>query len=449
MATGVPRSPIRSVSDSLPITLGYPGKKPAEEILATTPGIFEHVPTPNANMRKRLYFAENLSVLTSLAQDPGVCGKVRLVYIDPPFATQTVFHSRKLVHAYEDVFEGADYLEFMRERLILLHRLLADDGSIYVHLDAKMVFHIKILMDEIFGAGNFRNCITRKKSNPKNYTRNQYGNIADYILFYTKSANYVWNKQVEPWTEERAREYQYVDPATGRRYMKVPVHAPGVRNGETGKPWRGMMPPPGKHWQFPPSTLDEMDARGEIYWSKNGNPRRKVYLDESPGVSVQDIWLDYRDAHNQMVHISGYPTEKNINLLRRIVEASSNPGDIVLDCFAGSGTTLVAADSLGRDWIGVDNSPEAMRTMLHRFEHGTEPMGDFVGKQTPKRKATDTPLFAEPLPAENSKPVCCEVSDFTLFASPDLASALRSMTVTHQAEPVKRDGKARSAKAEA
>jgi adenine-specific DNA-methyltransferase len=142
MATGVPRSPLRSAPASLPITLTYPGKKPADEILATATGIFEHIPTPHANMRKRLYFTENLAVLANLAQDPTVCGNVRLVYIDPPFATQTVFHSRNLVHAYEDVFEGADYLEFMRERLILLHHLLADDGSIYVHLDAKMVFHI-------------------------------------------------------------------------------------------------------------------------------------------------------------------------------------------------------------------------------------------------------------------------------------------------------------------
>jgi adenine-specific DNA-methyltransferase len=436
MATGIPRSPRRSLPDSRPITLSYPGKKPVDEILAMSPGVFEHVLATKENMRKRLYFAENLTVLSSLAQDPSICGRVRLVYIDPPFATQTVFHSRKLVHAYEDVFESARYLEFMRERLILLHKILADDGSIYIHLDAKMVFHIKILMDEIFGVGKFRNCITRKKSNPKNYTRNQYGNITDFILFYTKSTNYVWNKQVEPWTEERAREYQYVDQASGRRYMKVPVHAPGVRHGETGKLWRGMMPPPGKHWQFSPSTLDEMDARGEIYWSKNGNPRRKVYLDESNGVSVQDIWLDYRDAHNQMMHITGYPTEKNINLLRRIVEASSNPGDIVLDCFSGSGTTLVAADSLGRDWIGVDNSLEAMRTTLHRFEHGTNPMGDFVGKQTPKRRVLDTPLFAEPLPVDNSVSVY-KVSDFTLFASPDFAPSLRKVTASNKERPVK------------
>ena len=169
--------------------------------------------------------------------------------------------------------------------------------------------------------------------------------------------------------------------------MKVPIHAPGVRNGETGKPWRGKMPPPGKHWQYPPATLDEMDARGEIFWSKNGNPRRKVYLDEHPGVAVQDIWLDFRDAHNQNIKITGYPTEKNPNLLRRMIAASSNPGDLVLDCFAGSGTTLAVADEMGRNWIGVDNSMEALKTILHRFEHGVKPMGDFVRKTGESQKS--------------------------------------------------------------
>lgn len=243
MATGVPRSPVRNkVFDSSGVSLAYPGKRSAESILSAAPGNLEKL--RDGCERKRLYFGENLGVLSALAQDPIVCGKVKLVYIDPPFATQTIFHSRKLVHAYEDVFERSEYLEFIRERLILLHRLMADDGSIYVHLDSKMVFHIKIIMDEIFGERNFRNFITRKKSNPKNYTRKQFGNVSDYLLFYTKSDQYVWNRQTEPWTEERAREYQYIDPATGRRFMKVPIHAPGHRNGETGKPWRGMTPPP-------------------------------------------------------------------------------------------------------------------------------------------------------------------------------------------------------------
>lgn len=405
MATGTPRGPRKNVTPAsafCKVELTYPGKLPLSEILRTPPTTFQSITA--ANKDKRIYFAENLSVLATLAADPSVCGNVRLVYIDPPYSTQSVFQSRQLTHAYEDIFETNEYIEFMRQRLAFLHHILAKDGSIYLHIDEKMLFHVKIVMDEIFGATNYRNCITRKKCNPKNYTRKTYGNVADYILFYTKSDQYVFNRQVEAWTDERAKEYQYVEPETGRRYMKVPVHAPGVRNGETGKPWRGVLPPPGKHWQYLPATLDELDAKGEIFWSKNGNPRRKVYLDGSAGVPVQDIWMDYRDAHNQNVHVTGYPTEKNIDMLKRIIEASSNPGDLVLDCFAGSGGTLVAADMLGRNWIGIDNSPESLQTILHRFANGTEPMGDFVGKKGAKKVAASRSPF-DLVPGDTHVPV--------------------------------------------
>src|SRR5207249_2990280 len=152
-------------------------------------------------------------------------------------------------------------------------------------------------------------------------------------------------------------------------------------NGETGKPWRGMLPPPGKHWQYKPSTLDELDERGEIYWSPTGNPRRKVYLDQSEGLAVQDLWLGCRDAHNQNIRVTGYPTEKTPELLNRIIGASSNHGDIVLDGFSGSGTTLTVANSLGRRWIGIDNGHEAIATTLRRFAHGVSLMGDFVAKR--------------------------------------------------------------------
>jgi adenine-specific DNA-methyltransferase len=217
-----------------------------------------------------------------------------------------------------------------------------------------MIFRMKLVMDEIFGSANYRNLIVRKKCNPKNYTRKAYGNVADFILFYTKGEKYVWNRPMEALSKQSLMEYQYVEPETGRRFMKVPVHAPGKRNGASGGPWRGKMPPPGKHWQYTPETLDEMDARGEIFWSSNDNPRRKVYLDQHPGVGVQDIWLDFKDAHNQNIKITGYPTEKNPDLIRRIVRASSNPGDIVLDCYAGSGTTLDVANELQRHWIGLE-----------------------------------------------------------------------------------------------
>jgi adenine-specific DNA-methyltransferase len=376
VATGIPKTSGNGRSTT--ITLAYPGKENRADILRHHPAklisLWRH-PLADGN---RLYYGDNLDILAVLTRDKSVCGQIRLIYIDPPFATEGVFISRKQEHAYHDILSGPEYVESIRRRLIMLHHILAENGSIYVHIDEKMVFHLKLVMDEVFGADNYRNCITRKKCNPKNYTRKTFGNVADYILFYSKTENYVWNKPYEPWTEERAKEYQYIDEKTGRRFMKVPIHAPGTRNGETGKPWRGHLPPTGKHWQYPPSSLDEMDARGEIYWSSSGNPRRKVFLDERPGVGVQDIWLDFRDAHNQNIHITGYPTEKNPDLLRRIIHASSNPGDLVLDCYCGSGTTMVIANELKRPWIGIDNSPQAIKTILHRLVHGTEVMGDFV-----------------------------------------------------------------------
>jgi adenine-specific DNA-methyltransferase len=363
--------------------LTYAGKQSTAEILAGMREKFELrlsvTKQDSGAWRNRLYFGDNLLVLRALLDDPRICRKVRLVYIDPPFATGGVFESRNGQRAYQDVAYGARFLEFLRQRLIVLRELMDNNGSIYLHLDEKMAFAAKVIMDEIFGPANFRNWITRKKSNRKNFTRKQYGNISDYILFYTKSEQYIWNRPHEAWTAEwMAREYQYIEEGTGRRYKKVPVHAPGVRKGETGQPWRGKLPPPGKHWQYPPRVLDELDAKGEIYWSPTGNPRRKIYHDQSQGIPIQDIWLDCRDAHNQNIEVTGYPTEKPVDLLRRIVAASSGLGDLVLDCFMGSGTTLAAAEELERQWVGVDASMEALATTVKRLAHGSEPMGDFV-----------------------------------------------------------------------
>jgi adenine-specific DNA-methyltransferase len=377
--------------------LSYPGKHSEADVLAGPRGKSEKrlsvTRVQEGTWRNRLYAGENLGVLRALLDDPAVRGQIRLVYIDPPFATGGIFESRNGDHAYEDLAYGGSYLEFLRQRLIVLRELLDPKGSIYLHLDETMAFPVKVIMDEVFGATNYRNWITRKKSNRKNFTRKQYGNISDFILFYTRTENYTWNRPLEAWTEEwAAREYEYIEEGTGRRYKKVPVHAPGVRRGETGEAWRGKLPPPGKHWQFPPRVLDEMDARGEIYWSPTGNPRRKLYFDRSQGVLVQDIWLDCRDAHNQMIEVTGYPTEKPLEMLRRIVSASSDPGDLVLDCFVGSGTTLVAAEELGRRWIGVDAGAEAIATTVKRLANGSEPMGDFVrGK-----KARQASLFDHP-----------------------------------------------------
>lgn len=259
MATGISKNHWRGAKKPLHTSVANNGKKSMESFLFYDGKEEESVilNTPQAELitiwpkhahyagfQNRLYCGDNLPIIASLLKDKRVKGHVRLIYIDPPFATTSVFQTRGLVDAYSDLLSGAHYIEFMRKRLILLRELLADDGSIFVHLDENMAFHIKIIMDEIFGRKNFRNWITRKKCNPKNYTRKTFGNVSDYILFYTKSDSYVWHRAVESWTPERGmREYQYVEEKTGRRYKKVPIHAPGVRHGESGKQWRGMSPP--------------------------------------------------------------------------------------------------------------------------------------------------------------------------------------------------------------
>lgn len=353
----------------------------------------------NANC---LYYGDNLDVMKYLIHEQDLKGKIKLVYIDPPYGTNSVFQSRNQKSSYKDDLIGSHYIEFIRRRLILLRELLSTDGSIYIHLDNNMAFQIKIIMDEIFGAKNFRGFITRKKCSNKNSTRKTFGNISDYIIFYSKSDDYIWHRPVEAWTNEKIlKEYPCIDKKTGQRYKKVPIHAPGNRNGETGKEWRGMLPPKGKHWQYTPAKLDELDAAGHIYWSENGNPRRKVFLDEDKGIAVQDIWLDVQDSLNQSIKTTGYPTEKNPLLLERIIKASSKEGDYVLDCFAGSGTTLEVADKLKRKWIGIDNSSEAIDNIFRRFFKGLDTMGDYVTKKENLKKTGITTTLFSDMPTED------------------------------------------------
>jgi adenine-specific DNA-methyltransferase len=408
---------------NLDVNLSYQGKTPVDKILA-----FPHEPSVIVGQIgkpiNRLYYGDNLPILLSFLDTQEIIGKVKLIYIDPPFATKSIFQSRSQTDAYRDLLQGSHYLEFLRQRLICLREVLADDGSIYIHLDENMAFYVKIIMDEIFGNKNFRNWITRRKCNPKNYTKKVYGNISDYLLFYTKSDQYIWNRPYEKWTEQKInKEYNYVEKETGRRYKKVPIHALGIRNGETGKPWRGMNPPLGKHWQFTPEKLEEMDKNGEIFWSRNGNPRRKVYLDNSQGIPIQDIWLDFPDAYNQNIKITGYPTEKNPEILQRIIQASSNTDDLVLDCFSGSGTTLVVADSLQRRWIGIDYSCEAITTTLKRFTEGSQPMGDFVNSKIIPRGNKQLCLFENsPNQAQST------ITNFTLYSLESCADDLNDVS---------------------
>ena len=385
MATGISQKKTKKI----PIEVSYSDKIGEKEILEFKYSEYKKIAEINGIGNNQFYYGDNLDGLLNLLNS-GMMGKIELIYIDPPFATESSFVNKEQKHAYSDDLAGAEYVEFLRERLIIMRELLSNTGSIYLHLDNKMAFTMKLIMDEVFGEDNCRAFITRKKCSTKNYTKNTYGNISDYIMFYSKNSNYTWNRPYSPWKlENMIEQYPCIDEKTGRRYKKVPIHAPGIRKGETGKEWHGMMPPKGKHWQYTPEKLDEMDRLGEIYWSPTGNPRRKVFCDSKKGVPIQDIWLDYRDSINQATKTTGYPTEKNYEMMKMIIGASSNEDDIILDCFAGSGTTLGAAFELKRKWIGMDNSVESLKAILKRFITGVELYGDYITINTHQQLSLD------------------------------------------------------------
>jgi len=350
--------------------LFYQNKKEESEIWKKIPNDVEFLEIGDKNAQNILIFSENLLALKYLIVKYQLRGKIDLIYIDPPFSTNNIFtisddRANSISNpingkiAYEDKIKGQDFIEFLRERLILLKMLLSDKGSIYLHIDYKIGHYVKVIMDEIFGQENFKNDITRIKCNPKNFYRKAYGNIKDMILFYSKSDNLIWNEPKLPYTEdEKIKLFPKIDK-TGRRYTTIPLHAPGeTKNGKTTQLFKGISPPPGRHWRTDVNTLEKWDKDGLIEWSDNGNPRKKIFLDEQEGKRVQDIW-EFKDPQYPI-----YPTEKNMDLLELIIKTSSNPDSIILDCFAGSGTTLKAAQKLGRKWIGIDQSLESIKVII-------------------------------------------------------------------------------------
>jgi adenine-specific DNA-methyltransferase len=261
--------------------LHYAGKQEKELIIARA---MAHKKITIAEEESVFIKGDNFGVLSSMLAS-GWGQKIDLIYIDPPFNTnqdftvnddrvRTVSRGSKTHVAYSDQMTPVSYLEFMRERLILLRELLSDEGSIYVHIDTKMGHYLKIIMDEVFGINNFKNDITRIKSNPKNFTRKAYGNQKDMILFYAKDAkrNIFNDIKVRLNDFDKEKMFKKIDE-NGRRYNTVPVHAPGeTANGKTGSAWRGMQPPRGRHWRTNPDELDKLDESGLIEWSKTAFP---------------------------------------------------------------------------------------------------------------------------------------------------------------------------------
>jgi len=362
--------------------LEYAGKMKREQVLAETPAApWQLVRSFNSQRpfddgwKNLLVWGDNLLALRGLLADqqgPNLFGtkdKIKLIYIDPPFATKQDFMKDK-EKAYRDKVIGSQFIEFIRRRLILLREILANDGSIYVHLDTKKGHYIKAVMDEVFGEENFINQIIWKRLSAHNDAV-KYGPIHDNIFFYTKSSKYVWNKQyAEVSSAYIAQFFDQIDSESGRRYARGDLTARGTRRGATGNIWRGIDPGKlGNHWKVPPAELDRLDSENRIHWpaKKDGMPRLKRFADELSGVQLQDMWLDIKLMHNLSPERVNYPTQKPEQLLDRIIRSSTNEGDIVLDCFSGSGTTAAVSEKLKRRWIAMDCGKLSIYTAQKRL----------------------------------------------------------------------------------
>lgn len=320
----------------------------------------------------RLIWGDNLLAMQALLAQ-GYAGKIQLIYIDPPFLSSSDYSHKFRIEgagdvtkppsiierlAYRDTWQdGIDsYLDMLYPRLQAMRDLLAETGTLYLHLGPNIASHARLLLDEIFGAHHFEAKIIWQRT-PAHADTQGYGANYDEILVYSKGPRPVWNQLYQPYSKEYvAEKYNYVDPTTGRRFMADNLTAAGLRSGSSGQPWRGYdVAAKGRHWATTVEELDSLDKAGKIYWPPGGGwPRFKRYLDEMPGVPLQSIWTDISPVNSQAKEDTGFDTQKPVELLERIIKSSSNEGDLVADFFHGSGTTALVAEKLGRRWIVTD-----------------------------------------------------------------------------------------------
>lgn len=311
--------------------------------------------------------------LEQLANLPDGC--VDLVYIDPPFNSnrnyEVFWGETKEKRAFEDRHASTQaYIDYMRPRCVQLARVLKKTGSFYYHCDWHASHYVKVMLDQILSENSFRNEIIWRRATAKSQSYDGFPNNHDSIFFYADEGS-TFNRQFTPLSEARIKKhYCYKDP-DGERFSVTDLTGDGLRNGATGEPWRGFDPNTiQRHWARPPEDLERLDEAGQIYWppTKGAWPRLKRYLKDMPGVQIDTIWDDIPPVNARALERLGYPTQKPLALLERIINASSNPNDIVLDAFCGCGTALVAAQNLGRQWIGIDVSPTACRVMAKRLK---------------------------------------------------------------------------------
>jgi DNA modification methylase len=300
---------------------------------------------------------------------------VDLIYIDPPFNSnrnyEVFWGETKEKRAFEDRHASTEaYIEYMRPRCVELARVLKDTGSFFYHCDWHASHYVKVMLDRILGENNFQNEIVWKRttahSNAKQGSKN-FGRVHDVLLFYTGGKSSTFNTLYRPYDQEYIEShYRFVEPETGRRYRKGDLTA-NKGGGDTSYEWKGVKPYSGRYWAYSKLKMEEFDQQGRLIYTKSGMPEYKRYLDEMPGEPVGDVWDDIPPLNSQAQERLGYPTQKPIALLDRIIKTNSNENDIILDAFCGCGTALVSAELLKRQWIGIDVSPTACRVMAKRL----------------------------------------------------------------------------------
>ena len=377
--------------------------------------------TPNF-ADKTIWTGDNLDILRGMNSQT-----VDLIYLDPPFNSNRNYAapvgSKAAGAAFKDTWALSDldvawmgliadeqpaianllrtaslthgkgmqsYLTMMAVRLLEMKRVLKDTGSIYLHCDPMASHYLKMLMDSVFGQGNFRNEITwRRTTAHSDSTR--YGANTDGILFYTKGAQWTWNPQYQEYDEKYTARFRLRDP-DGRAWADDNLTAKGLSGGGYTYEYSGVT----SLWRVPLETMQRLDAEGRLHFTSRGGIRLKRYLDEMQGRPIQALWDDIDPINSQAKERIGYPTQKPLALLERIIKASSTESDVVLDPFCGCATACVAADRLNRQWIGIDISPKAVELVNMRLQQAMGSLfhNRLVTARTdiPRRTDIDAPI---------------------------------------------------------
>lgn len=363
---------------------GYPmlhwkGKRPFNATQFYPAQLKEVHGQPTDGWLNKIFWGDNLQVMSHLLKE--YRGQVDLVYIDPPFDSKADYKKKVKLRGrqvtndqsafeekqYTDIWTNDDYLQFMYERFIMLRELLSESGTIYLHCDYRRSHYLKLIMDEVLGSDQFINEIIWLRTNAHNMKAKGFARSNDNILFYTKSEDFTFNEQYTPYGKAQLKRYK--EDEHGNLYTGRDLTFSSTNSSRQFE-WRGTKPPANRSWGYSKEDLEELWKKGLILLKKDGTPRLdglKVYLSDQKGTPLNTNWNDIQRVSNTGGERTDYPTQKPEALLQRIIKSSTNPGDLVFDCFMGSGTTQAVAMKLGRRFIGADINLGAIQTTTKRL----------------------------------------------------------------------------------